>query len=264
MNNTMETRMMKLMKGLMWSMGILFAIIMVLGISRAFYSSFLESGSSPTETATSPLEEARDWEKAAENAESPQQEIEYRLRASQAYVEAGIRQPFNTFDLAAAMAPRIRELQQEHKLPKAAPNRGLCLMFDEAKGDFSCLAAHVQSGIYDFSADSNRDARDYASTLLCDMLEFIDWHRYGSEVQQLKPIVISLLQQGARTTWPDLWNWHKSTDAVLTAVRTRDAEFLRAVLDCGLPASGINGDKKPECEALWQNSPDLIEILQSN
>ena len=122
------------------------------------------------------------------------------------------------------------------------------------------LGTFIRSGLYDFSNKTQESGED-AAYLLHNLLEEINAKRHGEKVDAMKPLVLFLLQQGVRTTWMDAPETY--TDPVLSAVYTRDAAFLRAVLDCGLPASGINGDKKPECEALWQNSPDLVEILQS-
>lgn len=265
----METGMMKLMRGLMWSMGIFFAIVMALGIGRAFYCSFLEDGRDFSQLSR--LQQAREYETLAEQVDSPSDELNYRILAAEAYADTRDKLHPDTLEIAEAMVPRMQELLKENQLPRQEAGYRLFSMLTHANGNFNCLAAHIQSGVYDFSAESGHNNRRAASKMLREMLAIVDKLRYGNEVQQLKPIILSMLQQGARTVWPDIkpddvlmCSDPNSIDPVLTAVRTRDAAFLRAVLDCKLPPRGILDDCKPEIEAEWQNSPDLVEILRSH
>ena len=269
MNKAMETRMMKLMKGLMWSMGILLAIVMALAITRAFDCSFLDQHERIK--IQEDYDMAMGYARMAHDENSPKKELRYWGRSAALYAKARDNDHPDTLEHAKSMVPRMQELVQKHGAPKIEPEYEFIFMVHHAKRDFSCLAAHIQSGVYDFSAQSKQDSRLEASRLLAEILDILNHERYGDTAEQLKPIVVSLLQQGARTTWPDIANECASfyrtpdiLDPVLIAVRTRDAEFLRAVLDCGLPARGINNDGKPEAEARWQNSPDLVEILQSH
>jgi hypothetical protein len=269
MNNTMETRMMKLMKGLMWSMGIIFAIIMTLAVGRAFYCSFLEDGAPPP--APDYLEKARVCVHRAESEEDPFTRQKLWMDALWTLYSVDEEQRPAALELAKNMIPGMQEFISRNQLPKIQPESRLSFMLSHAGEDLSCLDAHIRSGVYDFSAQSSRDNRHALACLLRDILGILNKERYGARVEQLKPIVLTLLQQGVRTNWPDIILEHELIeydpevdDPVLTAVRTRDAEFLRAVLACGLPARGTHGDNKPEKEAEWQNSPDLVEILQSN
>lgn len=161
---------------------------------------------------------------------------------------------------ALKLLPRMQGIQQKHQLPPQCTAHYLLLSTD-TREEVEQLGIFIRSGLYDFS-DKTQESREAAAYLLRNLLEDIKAKRHGETVDAVKPLVLFLLQQGARPTWPD--GPKSDIDPVLSAVYTRDAAFLRAVLACGLPASGINGDKKPECEAIWQNSPDLVEILQSN
>ena len=164
---------------------------------------------------------------------------------------------------ALKLLPRMQELQQKHQLPPQCTSHYLLLSTD-TREEVEHLGTFIRSGLYDFS-DKTQESREAAAYLLRNLLEDINAKRHGETVDAMKPLVIFLLQQGARTTWPDVTDEPEALkDPVLSAVYTRDAEFLRAVLDCGLPARGINNDGKPEAEARWQNSPDLVEILHSH
>ncbi len=269
MNNAMETRMMKLVKGLMWGMGIILAAAIVIAIIRAFDCSFLDQHDRVGIQEDYTM--AMGYERMAHDEKDPKKELRYWGRAAAMYAKARDNAHPDTLEHAKSMVPRMQELVQKHGAPKIEPEYEFIFMVHHAKRDFSCLTAHIQSGVYDFSAQSKQDSRLEASRLLTEILDILNDERYGDTAEQLKPIVVSLLQQGARTTWPDiadecalLCQNPDTQDSVLIAVRTRDAEFLRAVLDCGLPARGINNDGRPEAEARWQNSPGLVEILQSN
>ena len=264
----METRMMKLVKGLMWSMGIVLAASIVFAITRAFDSSFLDQYDRVE--IKEDYDMAMGYERMAHDENAPKKELRYWGRSAALYAKARDNAHPGTLEHAKSMVPRMQELVQKHGAPKIEPEYELIFMVHHAKRDFSCLAAHIHSGVYDFSAQSKQDSRLEASRLLTKILAILNDERYGDTAEQLKPIVVSLLQQGARTTWPDiadvcalLCQNPDTQDSVLIAVRTRDADFLRAVLDCGLSPHGINGNNKPGFEAEWQNSPDLVEILRS-
>ena len=260
---------MKLVKGLMWGMGIVLAASIVFAITRAFDCSFLDQHDRVK--FQEDYDMAMGFERMAHDENTPKKELRYWGRSAALYAKARDNAHPDTLEHAKSMVPRMQELVQKHGAPKIEPEYEIIFMVRHAKRDFSCLAAHIQSGVYDFSAQSKQDSRLEASRLLAEILAILNDERYGDTAEQLKPIVVSLLQQGARTTWPDIANEcvalyqnPDTQDSVLIAVRTRDAAFLRAVLDCGLPARGINNDGKPEAEARWQNSPDLVEILHSH
>ena len=161
---------------------------------------------------------------------------------------------------ALKLLPRMQEIQQKHQLPPQCTAHYLYLSTN-SREEVDLLGIFIRSGLYDFSGKTQESRKD-AAYRLCNLLEDINAKRHGEAVDAIKPLVIYLLQQGVRTTWADAPE--ADIDPVLSAVYTRDAAFLRAVLDCGLPARGINNDGRPEAEARWQNSPDLVEILQSH
>ena len=260
---------MKLMKGLMWSMGTLLAVILALGIGKAFHDSFLDEAAPPP--APDYLEKARVCLSRAESENNPFAKQKLWMDALWTLCAVDDEQRPAALELAKSMIPGMQEFIRRHQLPKIKPEFKLNFMLSHAGEDLSCLAAHIQSGVYDFSAESGRDNRHALACLLRDILGIINKERRGVRVEQLKPIVLTLLQQGVRTSWPDIILEHELIeydpeldDPVLTAVRTRDAEFLRAVLACGLSACGTHNDGKPADEARWQNSPELLDILQSN
>ena len=196
----------------------------------------------------------------ADAATDPVTQLEHLHHAVDTYLHCTDMDRAAATQEALKLLPRMQEIQQKHQLPPQCTAHYLYLSTN-SREEVEQLGIFIRSGLYDFSGKT-QESRKYAAYRLCHLLEDINAKRHGETVDAMKPLVLFLLQQGVRTTWMDAPETY--TDPVLSAVYTRDAAFLRAVLDCGLPASGINGDKKPEFEALWQNSPDLVEILQSN
>ena len=194
----------------------------------------------------------------ADRAANPDEKLQNLHAAVAAYLAASDIKQSDAIQRIMELLPRM----QENKLAPEAPARYLFNLLDEP----AALSVFVQSGLFDFSAKLDEMGKLDSAELLYAMMKIVALERHGERVDAFKPLIIHLLQQGTRPDWfeRDAVFMPTPTDPVLVAVYTRDADFLRAVLACGLPASGINGDKKPECEALWQNSPDLVEILQSN
>ena len=194
----------------------------------------------------------------ADAATDPVTQLEHLHHAVDTYLHC------TDMDMAAAMQealkllPRMQEIQQKHQLPPQCTAHYLYLSTN-SREEVDLLGIFIRSGLYDFSGKTQESRKD-AAYRLCNLLEGINAKRHGETVDAMKPLVIYLLQQGVRTTWAG--GSDADIDPVLSAVYTRDAAFLRAVLDCGLPARGINNDGTPETEARWQNSPDLVEILQ--
>ena len=206
------------------------------------------------ETAIAAIQEA-------DAAADPVKQLQMLHSAVNTYLHCTNMDRIAAMQEALQLLPRMQEIQQKHQLPPQCTAHYLPILSTDSGEEVELLGTFIRSGLYDFSNKTQESGED-AAYLLHNLLEEINAKRHGEKVDAMKPLVLFLLQQGVRTTRIDASETY--TDPVLSAVYTRDAEFLRAVLDCGLPASGINGDKKPECEALWQNSPDLVEILQSN
>lgn len=196
----------------------------------------------------------------ADAATDPVTQLEHLHHAVDTYLHCTDMDRAAATQEALRLLPRMQEIQQKHQLPPQCTAHYLYLSTN-SREEVDLLGIFIRSGLYDFSGKT-QESRKYAAYRLCHLLEGINAKRHGETVDAKKPLVIYLLQQGVRTTWADASE--ADIDPVLSAVYTRDAEFLRAVLDCGLPARGISNDGTPEAEARWQNSPDLIEILQSH
>ena len=196
----------------------------------------------------------------ADAASDPVTQLEQLHNAVDTYLHCTNMDKAAAMQEALKLLPRMQEIQQKHQLSPQCTAHYLYLSTD-TKEEVDQLGIFIRSGLYDFS-DKTQESREDAAYRLCNLLEDINAKRHGETVDAMKPLVIYLLQQGVRTTWADAPE--ADIDPVLSAVYTRDAAFLRAVLDCGLPARGINNDGTPEAEARWQNSPDLVEILQSH
>ena len=196
----------------------------------------------------------------ADAVSDPVTQLEHLHHAADTYLHCTNMDKAAAMQEALKLLPRMQEIQQQHQLPPQCTAHYLYLSTD-SREEVEQLGIFIKSGLYDFS-DKTRESRKDAAYRLCHLLEDINAKRHGETVDAIKPLVIYLLQQGVRTTWADAPE--ADIDPVLSAVYTRDAAFLRAVLDCGLPARGINNDGTPETEARWQNSPDLVEILQSH
>ena len=196
----------------------------------------------------------------ADAASDPVTQLEQLHHAVDTYLHCTKMDKAAAMQEALKLLPRMQEIQQKHQLPPQRTAHYLYLSTD-TKEEVDLLGIFIRSGLYDFS-DKTQESREYAAYRLCHLLEDINAKRHGETVDAMKPLVIYLLQQGVRTTWADAPE--ADIDPVLSAVYTRDADFLRTVLDCGLPARGISNDGTPEAEARWQNSPDLVEILQSH
>ena len=196
----------------------------------------------------------------ADAASDPAMQLQHLHSAVNTYLHCTNMDKAAAMQEALNLLPRMQEIQQKHQLPPQCTAHYLYLSPD-SREEVENLGTFIRSGLYDFS-DKTQESRKYAAYRLCNLLEDINAKRHGETVDAMKPLVIYLLQQGVRTTWADAPE--ADIDPVLSAVYTRDAAFLRAVLDCGLPARGINNNGTPEAEARWQNSPDLVEILQSH
>ena len=196
----------------------------------------------------------------ADAVSDPVTRLEHLHHAADTYLHCTNMDKAAAMQEALKLLPRMQEIQQKHQLPPQCTAHYLYLSTD-SREEVEQLGIFIRSGLYDFS-DKTPESRKYAAYRLCHLLEDINAKRHGETVDAMKPLVIHLLQQGVRTTWTDAPE--ADIDPVLSAVYTRDAAFLRAVLNCGLPARGINNDGTPETEARWQNSPDLVEILQSH
>ena len=196
----------------------------------------------------------------ADAVSDPVTQLEHLHHAADTYLHCTNMDKAAAMQEALKLLPRMQEIQQKHQLPPQCTAHYLYLSTD-SREEVEQLGIFIRSGLYDFS-DKTPESRKYAAYRLCHLLEDINAKRHGETVDAMKPLVIHLLQQGVRTTWTDAPE--ADIDPVLSAVYTRDAAFLRAVLNCGLPARGINNDGTPETEARWQNSPDLVEILQSH
>ena len=196
----------------------------------------------------------------ADAASDPAMQLQHLHSAVNTYLHCTDMDRAAATQEALKLLPRMQEIQQKHQLPPQCTAHYLYLSTD-SREEVEQLGIFIRSGLYDFS-DKTPESRKDAAYRLCNLLEDINAKRHGETVDAIKPLVIYLLQQGVRTTWADAPE--ADIDTVLSAVYTRDAAFLRAVLDCGLPARGINNDGTPETEARWQNSPDLVEILQSH
>ena len=196
----------------------------------------------------------------ADAATDPVTQLEHLHHAVATYLHCTDMDRAAATQEALKLLPRMQEIQQKHQLPPQCTAHYLYLSTN-SREEVDLLGIFIRSGLYDFSGKTQESRKD-AAYRLCNLLEDINAKRHGETVDAIKPLVIYLLQQGVRTTWADAPE--ADIDPVLSAVYTRDAAFLRAVLDCGLPASGINNDGKPKAEARWQNSPDLVEILQSH
>jgi hypothetical protein len=134
MNNTMETRMMKLMKGLMWSMGIIFAIIMTLAVGRAFYCSFLEDGAPPP--STDYLEKARACVLRAEGEENPFTKQKLWMDALWTLYSVDEEQRPAALELAKNMIPGMQEFISRNQLPKKVSSSnvtGGCITIEPQK-----------------------------------------------------------------------------------------------------------------------------------
>lgn len=197
----------------------------------------------------------------ADAAADPVKQLQQLHSAVDTYLHCTNMDKIAAMQEALQLLPRMQEIQKKHQLPPQCTAHYLHTLSTDSGEEVELLGSFIRSGLYDFS-DKSQESGEYASYLLNHLLEDINAKRHGETVDAMKPLVIFLLQQGTRTTWQD--GPKAETDPVLSAVYTRDAAFLRSVLDCGLPARGINNDGTPEAEARWQNSPDLIEILQSN
>ena len=196
----------------------------------------------------------------ADAASDPVTQLEHLHSAVNTYLHCTDMDRAAATQEALKLLPRMQEIQQKHQLPPQCTAHYLYLSTN-SREEVDLLGIFIRSGLYDFSGKTQESRKD-AAYRLCNLLEDINAKRHGETVDAMKPLVIHLLQQGVRTTWADAPE--ADIDPVLSAVYTRDAAFLRAVLNCGLPARGINNDGRPEAEARWQNSPDLVEILQSN
>ena len=196
----------------------------------------------------------------ADAASDPVMQLQHLHSAVNTYLHCTDMDRAAATQEALKLLPRMQEIQQKHQLPPQCTAHYLHLSTD-SREEVEQLGVFIRSGLYDFS-DKTPESREYAAYRLCNLLEDINAKRHGETVDAMKPLVIYLLQQGVRTTWADAPE--ADIDPVLSAVYTRDAAFLRAVLDCGLPARGINNNGTPEAEARWQNPPDLVEILQSH
>lgn len=196
----------------------------------------------------------------ADAATDPVTQLEHLHHAVDTYLHCTDMDKAAATQEALKLLPRMQEIQQKHQLPPQRTAHPLYLSTN-SREEVEQLGIFIRSGLYDFSGKT-QESREDAAYRLCNLLEDINAKRHGEAVDAMKPLVIYLLQQGVRTTWADAPE--ADIDTVLSAVYTRDAAFLRAVLDCGLPARGINNDGTPEAEARWQNSPDLVEILQSH
>lgn len=196
----------------------------------------------------------------ADAASAPVTQLKHLHSAVNTYLHCTDMDKAAAMQEALKLLPRMQEIQQKHQLPPQCTAHYLHLSTD-SREEVENLGTFIRSGLYDFS-DKTQESRKYAAYRLCHLLEDINAKRHGETVDAMKPLVIYLLQQGVRTTWADAPE--ADIDPVLSAVYTRDAAFLRAVLDCGLPARGINNNGTPEAKARWQNSPDLVEILQSH
>lgn len=197
----------------------------------------------------------------ADAAADPVKQLQLLHCAVETYLHCTDMDKTTATQEALKLLPRMQELQQKHQLPPQSPAYYLHTLSTDSREEVELLGTFIRSGLYDFS-DKSQWSGEYASYLLNNLLEDINAKRHGETVDAMKSLVLFLLQQGVRTTWMDAPETY--TDPVLSAVYTRDAAFLHAVLDCGLPARGINNDGTPEAEARWQNSPDLIEILRSH
>lgn len=195
----------------------------------------------------------------ADAAADPVKQLQLLHSAVNTYLHCTNMDKIAAMQEALQLLPRMQEIQQKHQLPPQSTAYYLRISTD-SREEVELLGTFIRSGLYDFS-DKSQESGEDASYLLNNLLEDINAKRHGETVDAMKPLVLFLLQQGVRTTRMDAPETY--TDPVLSAVYTRDAAFLHAVLDCGLPARGINNDGTPEAEARWQNSPDLIEILQS-
>ena len=196
----------------------------------------------------------------ADAASDPAMQLQHLHSAVNTYLHCTDMDRAAATQEALKLLPRMQEIQQKHQLPPQCTAHYLYLSTN-SREEVDLLGIFIRSGLYDFSGKTQESGKD-AAYRLCHLLEDINAKRHGETVDAIKPLVIYLLQQGVRTTWADAPE--ADIDPVLSAVYTRDAAFLRAVLDCGLPARGINNDGRPEAEARWQNSPDLVEILQSH
>ena len=196
----------------------------------------------------------------ADAASDPVMQLQHLHSAVNTYLHCTDMDKAAAMQEALKLLPRMQEIQQKHQLPPQCTAHYLYLSTN-SREEVDLLGIFIRSGLYDFSGKTQESRKD-AAYRLCNLLEDINAKRHGETVDAMKPLVIHLLQQGVRTTWADAPE--ADIDPVLSAVYTRDAAFLRAVLDCGLPARGINNDGTPETEARWQNSPDLVEILQSH
>ena len=196
----------------------------------------------------------------ADAASDPAMQLQHLHSAVNTYLHCTDMDRAAATQEALKLLPRMQEIQQKHQLPPQCTAHYLYLSTN-SREEVDLLGIFIRSGLYDFSGKTQESRKD-AAYRLCNLLEDINAKRHGETVDAIKPLVIYLLQQGVRTTWADAPE--ADIDPVLSAVYTRDAAFLRAVLACGLPARGINNDGTPETEARWQNSPDLVEILQSH
>ena len=196
----------------------------------------------------------------ADAASDPVMQLQHLHSAVNTYLHCTDMDRAAATQEALKLLPRMQEIQQKHQLPPQCTAHYLYLSTN-SREEVDLLGIFIRSGLYDFSGKTQESRKD-AAYRLCNLLEDINAKRHGETVDAMKPLVIHLLQQGVRTTWADAPE--ADIDPVLSAVYTRDVAFLRAVLDCGLPARGINNDGTPETEARWQNSPDLVEILQSH
>lgn len=195
----------------------------------------------------------------AEEAAAPGEQLEALHYAVGTYIRCTDMDKDAAVQEALNLLPRMQQIQQQHRLVPGRPESYLRSLVQPDR--LEALSAFIHSGLFDFSEKAGNKGRDTSARLLCDMLEIMAAERHGASTDALKPLVLHLLQQGVRPTWCD--ETTTPDDPVLVAVYTRDAAFLRAVLATGCPARGTHGDARPEAEARWQNSPDLVEILQS-
>ena len=181
----------------------------------------------------------------ADAASDPVMQLQHLHSAVNTYLHCTDMDKAAAMQEALKLLPRMQEIQQKHQLPPQCTAHYLYLSTD-SREEVDLLGIFIRSGLYDFSGKTQESRKD-AAYRLCNLLKDINAKRHGETVDAMKPLVIYLLQQGVRTTWADAPE--ADIDPVLSAVYTRDAAFLRAVLNCGLPARGINNDGTPETEA---------------
>ena len=262
-NNLLRTKMKKSLK---FTLKLIRAAVEVVVIGLALIGGFgLYVFTSPKEydilQAT-----AIDYVQKSENSQTPEEQLKYLHEAVDTYVHCTDMEQAAAMRAALELLPRMKKIQQDSPHVPLHDASYLRILYKMEQSEVRLfLTEFIPSGLFDFTGSDDDQVKKQATYLLRGMLQEINIRRKGNIVDMLKPLVLHLLQQGARTTWPGIKEYNEAADdPVLTAVYTRDADFLRNVLATGCPAEGTHKDSRPIDEARWQNSPELVEILQNH